>query len=255
MLISVTDLANRWGISPRTVLHVGAHEAEEMAAYESHGWGNERTIWIEGQLELAEHLTDRIAGRAHHRVVHAVAWDAVETVAFYRTNNSQSSSALPLKLHSVEYPSVTVEDVYRVETSRLDDILAEDLILQIGVDFLNLDIQGAELRAMRGLGTELSRVRAVYSEVNLAELYEGCATLREVDSYLDQHGFALVDIRLTRRRWGDALWVPKTSITFYQRLRCRILAEMRIAIAILQSMVVRGRRIARKAYRMRILSH
>ena len=246
MLISVADLSRRWGLSPRTVLHVGAHEAEEMAAYESHGWGSERTVWIEGQRELAERLSQRVAGNAHHRVIHAVAWDAVETVSFYRTNNSQSSSALPLKLHSAEYPSIVVSERYSVSTSRLDELLARDPVLDTGLDFVNLDIQGAELRALKGLGRTLSDVGAVYSEVNTAELYEGCATLRQIDAFLQLNDFALVDIRLTDARWGDALWLPKRFLTPPRRLVSRLVVELRILSGWSRSLAKRGTRLARR---------
>lgn len=250
MLISVQSLASRWGMSPRTILHVGAHEAEEMAAYDSHGWGSERTVWVEGQPELAARLSERLAGRAHHRIIHAVAWDAVEAVTFYRTNNSQSSSALPLKLHSAEYPSIVVAEESRVTTSRLDEVLSEDRILDLGIDFANLDIQGAELRALKGLGHHLSHVGAVYSEVNIAELYEGCATLRELDGFLHKHGFVLVDIRLTDARWGDALWLPKRSLPLPQRLARRLVVELRVLEARCRS----SARKVRRATRGRILA-
>lgn len=245
MLISVSELVIRWGISPRTVLHVGAHEAEEMAAYESHGWGSDRTVWIEGQHELAERLSARLAEQTHHQVVHAVAWDSVETVTFYRTNNSQSSSVFPLKLHSAEYPSIVVEEEFSVATSRLDEVLSRDPILDLGISFVNLDIQGAELRALKGLGRHLTHVGAIYSEVNIAELYEGCATLREMDAFLQKHGFILVDIRLNNARWGDALWLPKRSVTPPLRLASRFLVELRVLAARSRSLAKRVLRVAR----------
>lgn len=247
MLITVTDLVKRWGLAPRTILHVGAHEAEEMAAYESHGWGKDRTVWIEGQSELAERLAERLSDRTHHRVIHAVAWDTVEPVTFYRTNNSQSSSALPLKLHSAEYPSIVVVNESVVFTSRLDETLSHDCILDRGIDFINLDIQGAELRALKGLGTELSHVGAVYSEVNIAELYEGCATLRHLDAFLQGHDFVLVDLRLTDARWGDALWLQRLSVTPPRRLTRRLVIQSRILGAVARSLVKRTLRRARRS--------
>lgn len=245
MLITVDELARSWGLSPKSVLHVGAHGGEELIAYEARGWGNKRTIWVEGQAELADRLADKLRDAPNHRVIQAVAWDEATTVTFYVTSNSQSSSALPLKLHSEEYPSIVVTSASRVATSRLDELLADDPVLDMGVDFLNLDIQGAELRALVGLGQELAQVGAVYCEVNLVELYEGCATLRPLARHMQRHGFALVDIRLTSARWGDALWLPRAAIPPSRRFVRRLTVESRVLRASVTSAARRALRAIR----------
>jgi hypothetical protein len=80
--------------------------------------------------------------------------------------------------------------------------------------FVNIDIQGAELQAIRGMGELLTWIDAIYSEVNKEELYEGCATVKEIDSYLKKFNFERVATRwVLGKGWGDALYVNKKRIT------------------------------------------
>ena len=55
-----------------------------------------------------------------------------------------------------------------VQSSRLDTLL-QGATHQF--DFINLDIQGEELRALRGLGDRIRGVRWIYCEVNKNPLY------------------------------------------------------------------------------------
>ena len=80
------------------------------------------------------------------------------------------------------------------------------------VDFVNLDVQGAELKVLQGFGntfTEQKNIKAVYTEVNTEEVYVGCALLSEIDSFLYHFGFQRVAISMTEANWGDALYLRK----------------------------------------------
>lgn len=74
-------------------------------------------------------------------------------------------------------------------------------------DFINLDIQGAELLALKGATSILPFVKAIYTEVNEKELYEGCALIEELDAYLKQNGFTRILTNMTKHGWGDALYI------------------------------------------------
>jgi len=51
-------------------------------------------------------------------------------------------------------------------------------------DFINLDIQGAELLALKGATAILPFIKAIYTEVNEKELYENCGLIDELDAFL-----------------------------------------------------------------------
>jgi FkbM family methyltransferase len=60
-------------------------------------------------------------------------------------------------------------------------------------DWVWMDLQGAELLALRGMGDLLATVQAMQLEITYRELYRGQALWPEVLAYLHRQGFRLVD--------------------------------------------------------------
>ncbi len=189
----------------RGVLHVGAHECEESKDYAAAGAAP--VFWIEALPELVRQ--QRQNGHDVHAVLASDEDD--KELTFYVTNNLASSSMLPLKVHLQMHPHVAVAKTITLKTRRLDTWIAKERIDLANVNFLNLDIQGAELKALKGLGTHLGRFDAVYTEVNVAELYENCVLLPDLDKFLEAQGFERVETDITGYQWGDALYLRKQS--------------------------------------------
>lgn len=84
----------------------------------------------------------------------------------------------------------------RVRTERLDDLLGH-----VGaVDFLKLDIQGAELAALEAAGSVLERTALIQCEVEFAPIYQGQPLFSEVELFLRRAGFMLIDLMTQARR-------------------------------------------------------
>jgi FkbM family methyltransferase len=204
MLIPINELVSDWNVNPESVLHVGAHEAEESAEYERHNWTP--VIWIEAQPKLVQQLRETL-DPVKHTVMEAAVFNVDDLeLEFKISSNSQSSSLLNFGTHSRDYPEITVVENLKVRTSRLETILESGNI----PEFLNLDIQGVELPALESLGDLIKSVRFIYTEVNRIEVYEGCSLIGEIDEFLNTHGFK----KLTSRwhyleGWGDALYGRK----------------------------------------------
>jgi hypothetical protein len=78
----------------------------------------------------------------------------------------------------------------------------------VSYNFLNLDIQGVELKALKGMSDYLSSVQYIYTEVNSDYVYKDCAIVDEIDEYLKPFGFQRVEtIWQGECRWGDAFYV------------------------------------------------
>jgi FkbM family methyltransferase len=213
VLISVRELQQFWGVNPRTIVHVGAHNAEELEAYAQAGWGP--VIWIEVQPQKASDLAKRIP--ASHRIIQAAVWDIEgENLDLNIMTNTESTSLLSLGTHTKEYPTVALSHTIPVTTQTLKNLLANTP----APDLLALDIQGVELRALKGYGDEVSKVKWIYCEVNRAELYQGCALISDLDDYLGRYGFIRTATRWTIHNWGDALFENKAEVdgrSFLQR--------------------------------------
>jgi FkbM family methyltransferase len=213
MLIPLSELVQRHHLSLKRILHVGAHVCEERGAYHEAGVSDDHIYWIEGNSQLVKCLQQ---SQPSLHIYEALAADQNDqAVEFIVTNNGQSSSILELDEHKKEHPSVV--EIYREKrtTCRLDTLMKRHSIEP--VDFINLDIQGAELLALRGLGSYLHHVQYIYTKVNTKALYKNCALLAEMDDFLAREGFVRKELSMTPHGWGDAFYVRERSPTFLVR--------------------------------------
>jgi FkbM family methyltransferase len=120
---------------------------------------------------------------------------------FYRTKEPTGSSILaPNRAVIGPYAGETYFfpcSESTIETRRLDDVLTErgEPVL----DLIKLDIQGAELEVLRGLGeSRLSSLLLVEAEVGLHGAYVGQGTFGEIDALLRENGMDCYDVRVAR---------------------------------------------------------
>lgn len=78
----------------------------------------------------------------------------------------------------------TVVKRTKLQTKRLDDVPEA-----MGVDYLKMDVQGAELDILRGAERTLASALVVHTEVAFVEMYRGQPLFAEVDAELRRHGF------------------------------------------------------------------
>lgn len=175
--------------------------AEEAKEYSKYGCGS--IVWVESQPEKVAYISQLLDARTN-TIIEATVWsESGVSMDFNIASNGESSSVLEFGSHSKYYPKITYTKKIRVTTKRLDEIIPKDFF----GDFLNLDIQGAELEALKSLGSEISRFKWIYSEINKEEVYKGCATVDEMDEYLLRNGFKRVATRwILDAGWGDALY-------------------------------------------------
>jgi FkbM family methyltransferase len=204
MLIDFRELFPRHNIKPKGVLHVGANVGEEAPVYDE--LGIKDVVWIEANEQLIPQLRINTRDKYNHKVYHACVGDVQDLeVQFHISNNAgQSSSYLELGTHKTAHPEVHfVRDVV-MKMQRIDQLQT----CWGGYDFLNIDLQGAELKALRGMGDLLKQFKWAYLEVNKAELYKGCALVEDIDLYMLGFGFKRVETRWCGNTgWGDALYI------------------------------------------------
>jgi FkbM family methyltransferase len=205
MLVQPKILRQALGLRARGVLHVGAHRAEERELYSNVGWGP--VAWVEVQPSLVKLLEERFSG-SDDRVFEGCAWSETGLrLDLNLASNSQSSSVYLSEMHSAYYPEIEFTDKLTVATVRLDELLPEAIEFQ----FVNLDIQGAELEALRGLGQRLQAAEVVYCEVNREFLYRDIPLVSELDAYLRDFRFIRCFTVWTHAGWGDAVYVKARS--------------------------------------------
>jgi FkbM family methyltransferase len=203
MLIDFKILKEKYGIIPHGVFHVGMHKAEEYPIYKQNGV--ETIIFVEANKELAHSWKN---DDEFCYVVHAAISDKVEDVEFHITNNGESSSILELEDHAKIYPHIVNIETVKMKTTTIDSINRKIGYNEQTWNVLNLDIQGAELKALRGIG-DWRFIDAIFTEVNYREMYKGCALEPEITEFLNNKGFKKVEEVNTGCGWGDALYIRK----------------------------------------------
>lgn len=205
MLIPLDVLVNKYNIKFSGILHVGAHECEELKYYERY-ISRDKILWVEalpGKVELCKKKYPGII------IENAIVSDKIEDVIFKVANNGQSSSILDFGLHSQYHPQVHYITAFNGKTSLLQDILPK---YNINYNFLNFDIQGAELKALKGMEEYLHNVHYLYTEVNSDYVYKDCALVSELDEYLRQFGLIRIQTTWTDFKWGDAFYIKHNLI-------------------------------------------
>ena len=103
------------------------------------------------------------------------------------------------------HPTVKFISKLQMKTIRFDTLMDQFSYLPNGKHgyFLNVDLQGAELKALKGMGFWLKHCSHAYIEVNKAQLYKGCPLVQEIDDYLAQFGFVGMETKWTGAGWGD----------------------------------------------------
>jgi FkbM family methyltransferase len=183
------------------VLHIGGHLGEEQSFYEKQLKANTVT-WIEADQDRADAISKII--RPQDTVISAVVSDEDgKIVTFHEANNGQSSSILELGTHKQAHPEVSYISEKEVITTTVDSLLKNYVSEQY--QFLNLDIQGAELMALKGMPQILKNIEYIYTEVNREKLYKDCCLINEIDDYLVDFQRVITD--WTPVGWGDALYV------------------------------------------------
>src|SRR6185369_502861 len=97
-----------------------------------------------------------------------------------------------------------------VEVLTIDQWISEEHIDPSLVSILKLDVQGAELLALRGAEKVLAHARLVIAEVWNTPCYEGTPTQPEIEEFLAERGFDLLAVfDHPSGIWGDAVYVQR----------------------------------------------
>ena len=203
MLINFNDLF----LLPRKVngiIHIGAHELEELPDYL---YGNiNRIIWIEANPHKYHLIEEKIKKFKNMSLGKFAAGRINEAHILNLSNNGQSSSLLKFGTHKMRYPDIDFISKIEVKTKPLDDWIDENFNNKDQYNFINIDIQGYELEALRGMPNQLKIADYLYIEVNFEEVYYGCSQLKDIDRFLLEFGFIRVGLRKTDKGWGDAIY-------------------------------------------------
>ncbi|MFD2369934.1 FkbM family methyltransferase [Brevibacillus sp. GCM10020057] len=209
-MLDLGRLCRECGIEPRGVIHVGAHEGQELARYNAIGFS--RVLFIEANPVVYQRLCQNVSTSPHVKTVNVAISNQNGKAQLRVMSFDQSSSILPLKRHKHIYPSITEQYQITVPTKTLDTLCTELQLNDGDYNVLIMDIQGAELLALQGAANLLAHIEAIHTEVNFEELYENCARIEQIDAFLQSCQFTRIETATPyHSSWGDAFYAKRCS--------------------------------------------
>jgi FkbM family methyltransferase len=206
MLIPFKEVITKYNLKPKGILHIGAWDGAEMLDYAAEGVTN--VVFIEAQESIFPTLLGRIYRWPNAKAFLCCVSDKEEEVNFLVTSNGQSSSILELGEHAQIYPNIVVTESIKMFTTTVEKLFQKEGIDKTAYDFVNIDVQGAELKAIKGMGDMINHVKVFYLEVNKKKTYQDCALVEEIDEFLAGHNFKRVETsRWVDDCWGDAIYI------------------------------------------------
>lgn len=198
-------------VAPRGVIHVGAHHGEEAEYYDSHGVAT--VAWIEAEPDAFDVLSRRVASLPGHHCIEALAGERDdEERAFYRHRFPGGAkrgfcSTLPWRDERRRAdPVLSRLETFEVRPMRVSTVataLRERGLSPSMFQYLAINVQGAEIMVLRGLGEYLPAIEWIYCEAELdraSSRYEGAPVITEVADWLAARGFRGVEPALGRQR-------------------------------------------------------
>lgn len=119
--------------------------------------------------------------------------DKKEEIQFFIHEDHLSSSST-LQSTNISHDLLPFTRKTRIETVTalpIDDLIESANISLKSNTLLKLDVQGAELKVLKGAKKTLSSIQQIFCEINLQDLYEGQAKLIDILALLENYGFRL----------------------------------------------------------------
>lgn len=178
------------------VLHLGAHEGQERDKYRALDLP---VLWVEANPSTFEALLSNIKSYKNQRALCALLADTDgRQEEFHISNNHRGVSSS--MFHFGQFgegdrslwpdQNLTMLNHITLTTSQLDSVLSDNAIDAANYDFWVLDLQGAELLALKGASQSVKTCKAILAEASTVEVYKGGVLWEELSQALSQLGFS-----------------------------------------------------------------
>lgn len=199
------------------VVHVGADVGQEVPQYLDYGFKD--ILLIEANPERCAILRTKFGDDPRIGIFNYAVCDRQGVIDLHihtsRSGSTEPASILPMKRFKEIVKTLHTPKTISVPAITLDGLFEAHGLAFANYNFLNIDIQGAELLAFRGAQKLIGSVDAIISEVNVIEMYEDGALENDVVRFLEERGFdrklavyhTLYDDNSTFPAWGESLFL------------------------------------------------
>ena len=122
---------------------------------------------------------------------------------------NKSSSLFKLGKTKEVHPWLKFKKSITIKTETLDHFCEDNNITNI--DFIHMDVQGAELLVLEGANNMISKINTIWLELEKIALYEDQALKTDIETYLIKNNFECI-LNKVNHIAGDQFWVQKTFL-------------------------------------------
>jgi FkbM family methyltransferase len=197
----------------RVILDVGSRDAEVAITFKKY-YPNANIYAFECNPPAVDLCKRNIGNRADIFLVDKAVSDTNGLIEFYsidpeRTVTPHADGNIGASSLYIANPDYPYEKYYQ------NRILVEAITLEKWakaaevnkIDILWMDLQGAELKALKGLGNLIKNVKVIYTEVEYKEMYIGQPLFDDINQYIVSHGFSLHKQMNICEWFGNALYI------------------------------------------------
>ena len=243
----LNNILNKYNCEIHGIIQVGANNGQELNLLVKHS----DNIYLFEPLKSAYSIL--LAKSANYKTVKTYNFalgdsHGVEALNVTETNNGASSSILKPTLHKDYFPEIQFNAVEEVAVKRFDEIDEN-----IDANFLIIDVQGFELKVLKGFGNKLKNIDFIFTEYSLKPLYENSCLIRDLDEFLKKHDFIRAD-----SYWynfilphGEAFYVKTKYIKKFQKF----IYELRLKSDYLEIKFVILQKITNSLNKLRKIKH
>lgn len=186
------------------ILDVGSRAARQSLEFAN--WFPDAHIWaFEANPAAIQLCKEHTKNENRITVVPKAAHEYEGTVDFHPVLSHNIGASSIFKVKSDYKRERLPQSHITVPCTRIDEEVEQ-------ADLIWMDVQGAELYALRGSKWILPACRAVVCETAVKPYYEGHTMKEDIDAYMSVNGFRAVDFKLNFEYEGDTIYVNENFI-------------------------------------------
>lgn len=143
--------------------------------------------------------------------------DEIQTDLDWDFGNKSSSLLAPQIENLPKW--LVFKEIIHVQTMTLDFFLNKNKILN--VDFLHMDVQGAELKVLYGAKEKIKNIKAIWLEVSNVELYKNQPFSNEIELFMKKNNFHLIKSEFSGE-FGDQFYINKRYFNIFSFFKGRL---------------------------------
>ena len=175
------------------IVHLGAHRGLEAEVY---NWFGKKVIWVEALPKLYSELSDNLYFYKNQKAFQALLTDKDDIdTNFFVSNYDSACSSIYEFTENIKSSEIWSDrnhqmiDTLNLKSKKLDTLFDKENIDPKQYNHWILDLQGAELLALKGAEKSLESCKSIYIEVSKKKFYTEGVLWDELKEWLISKNF------------------------------------------------------------------